>query len=52
MKLEMKFGDLIQYNWQESREGREFAGGILRRNRRKIFGELSLPHPRARADKP
>lgn len=32
-------GSIIQFNWQETAEGREFLGGILHRNRRKTFGE-------------
>lgn len=32
-------GSIIQFKWQETAEGREFLGGILHRNRRKMFGE-------------
>ena len=35
----MPRGSIIQFNWQETPEGREFLGGILHRNRRKTFGE-------------
>ena len=37
-------GSIIQFKWQETAEGREFLGGILHRNRRKMFGEeINLP---------
>jgi len=36
-------GSIIQFKWQETAEGREFLGGILHRNRRKIFGLLEAP---------
>lgn len=29
---------LVQYDWLESQEGREFLGVLLRRNKRRIFG--------------
>lgn len=29
---------LIQYDWLESQEGKEFLGILLRRNKRRIFG--------------
>ena len=40
-------GSIIQFKWQETAEGREFLGGILHRNRRKMFGEeINLPYYR------
>ncbi|CAH3028022.1 unnamed protein product [Porites evermanni] len=36
-------GSIIQFKWQETAEGREFLGGILHRNRRKMFGVLETP---------
>ncbi|KXJ06553.1 REM2- and Rab-like small GTPase 1 [Exaiptasia diaphana] len=36
-------GSIVQFNWQDSPEGREYFAGILRRNRRKIFGLLEIP---------
>lgn len=39
----MPRGSIIQFNWQETPEGREFLGGILHRNRRKTFGILEAP---------
>ncbi|XP_031562255.1 ciliogenesis and planar polarity effector 2-like [Actinia tenebrosa] len=36
-------GSVIQFNWQDSQEGREYFAGILRRNRRKVFGLLEMP---------
>lgn len=38
-------GSIIQFKWQETAEGREFLGGILHRNRRKMFGEEINPFP-------
>lgn len=38
-------GSIIQFKWQETAEGREFLGGILHRNRRKMFGEKINPFP-------
>ena len=32
-------GAIIQHEWHESQEGREFFSILLRRNRRKMFGE-------------
>ncbi|CAB4008151.1 REM2- and Rab-like small GTPase 1 [Paramuricea clavata] len=34
---------LVQYDWLESQEGREFLGVLLRRNKRRIFGLLEQP---------
>ncbi|EDO36605.1 predicted protein, partial [Nematostella vectensis] len=36
-------GSIVQFNWQDTQEGREYFGGILRRNRRKFFGMLEMP---------
>ncbi|XP_028393756.1 ciliogenesis and planar polarity effector 2-like [Dendronephthya gigantea] len=34
---------LVQYDWLESQEGKEFLGILLRRNKRRIFGLLEQP---------
>ena len=35
-------GSAIQFDWHETQEGKEFFGGILRRNRRKMFGKARI----------
>eukprot|EP00794_Sanderia_malayensis_P015324 gene15324-16901_t len=38
-----RFGSLLQQDWQETREGKEFTSGILQRNRRRMFGLIDSP---------
>ncbi|XP_023581664.1 ciliogenesis and planar polarity effector 2, partial [Trichechus manatus latirostris] len=36
-------GSIVVTNWHESAEGKEYLGCILRKNRRRVFGESPLP---------
>lgn len=36
-------GSLLQQDWQDTREGKEFTSGILLKNRRRMFGLIDAP---------
>lgn len=38
-------GSVIVPDWHESAEGKEYLACILRKNRRRVFGECTLPPP-------